>query len=73
MNLDLLPLGWLHFVASLVALAVGAMILVRPKGTAVHRLRGRIYVLAAVVTSITALGIYRLAGFSSRTGSAWRP
>lgn len=63
MNLDLLPLGWVHFVASLIAVAVGALVLVRPKGTAVHKLRGRIYVVAILVTSITALGIYRVGGF----------
>src|SRR5262245_31734014 len=63
MNLDLLPLGWLHFVASLVALAVGALVLLRPKGTPVHKLRGRIYVVAILVTSVTALGIYRVGGF----------
>src|SRR5215472_12280744 len=63
MNLDLLPLGWVHFIASMVALAVGALVLVRPKGTPVHKLRGRIYVVAILVTSITALGIYRVGGF----------
>jgi uncharacterized membrane protein len=59
MNLDLYPLGWVHLAASLIALTAGAVVLVRPKGTPVHRLRGRIYVLALVVTSVTALGIYR--------------
>jgi uncharacterized membrane protein len=63
MNLDLLPLGWVHLIASLIALAVGALVLVRPKGTAVHKLRGRIYVVTILVTSITALGIYRVGGF----------
>lgn len=63
MNLDLLPLGWVHFIASLIAVGVGAAILVRPKGTPTHRLRGRIYAAAVLVTSITALGIYRLGAF----------
>lgn len=58
MNLDLSLLGWLHFAASLLALAFGAFILVRPKGTAVHRMRGRIYVVVLVVTSLTGFGIY---------------
>jgi len=62
-NLDLLPLGWVHFIASLIAVGVGAAILVRPKGTPKHRLRGRVYVAAVLVTSITALGIYRLGAF----------
>jgi uncharacterized membrane protein len=49
MNLDLFPLGWVHLVASLAALAVGMLVLLRPKGTP----------LTLLVTSVTALGIYR--------------
>ena len=63
MNLDLLPLGWVHLVASLVALAAGILVLLRPKGTPVHKRRGRIYVLTLLVTSVTALGIYRRSVF----------
>ncbi|MBV8336966.1 MAG: hypothetical protein JO358_16320 [Alphaproteobacteria bacterium] len=59
MNLDLLPLGWVHLAASLLALAVGILVLLRPKGTPVHKRRGRLYALALIVTSVTALGIYR--------------
>ena len=59
MNLDLLPLGWVHLVASLIALATGFLVLLRPKGTPVHKRRGRVYALTLVATSITALGIYR--------------
>ena len=59
MNLDLFPLGWVHLVASLAALAVGMLVLLRPKGTPVHKRRGRVYALALLVTSGTALGIYR--------------
>jgi uncharacterized membrane protein len=63
MNLDLVPLGWVHLVASLAALAVGTLVLLRPKGTPVHRRRGRVYALALLVTNVTALGIYRLGVF----------
>jgi uncharacterized membrane protein len=63
MNLDLLPLGWVHFVASLIAIAVGAAVLMHPKGTAAHKGRGRLYAVAVVATSLTALGIYRIGGF----------
>jgi len=59
MNLDLLPLGWVHLVASLAALAVGMLVLLRPKGTPVHKQRGRVYALAPLVTNVTAVGIYR--------------
>jgi uncharacterized membrane protein len=63
MNLDLFPLGWVHLLASLVAMAIGAILLVRPKGTPVHKARGRIYAAAMAVTCLTALGIYRLGVF----------
>jgi uncharacterized membrane protein len=59
MNLDLLPVGWVHLAASLLALAAGILVLLRPKGTPVHKRRGRIYVLSLLVTNVTALGIYR--------------
>jgi len=48
-----------HLVASLAALAVGILVLLRPKGTPAHKRRGRAYALALLVTSVTALGIYR--------------
>ncbi|SRR5579871_4181462 len=63
MNLDLFPLGWVHLVASLVAIAIGAVVLVHTKGTAVHKARGWIYAAAITVTSLTALAIYRLGVF----------
>jgi uncharacterized membrane protein len=63
MNLDLVPLGWMHFAASVVAFVLGLVMLLGPKGTAVHKGRGRVYVLAILVTSLTAFGIYRLGRF----------
>ena len=59
MNHDLLPLGWVHLVASLAALAAGMLVMLRPKGTPVHKRCGRVYALTLLVTSLTALGIYR--------------
>ncbi len=63
MNLDLVPLGWVHLAACLVAIAVAMIILARAKGTPVHKRRGRVYVVAILVASGTALGIYRLGIF----------
>jgi uncharacterized membrane protein len=59
MNLDLYPIGWLHSAFSVLALAAGAIVLARPKGTPVHKLRGRIYVLALIATCLTSFAIYR--------------
>jgi uncharacterized membrane protein len=63
MNLDLVPLGWVHLIASLAAIAAALIILARAKGTPVHKRRGRVYVALILVTSATALGIYRLGVF----------
>lgn len=63
MNLDLYPIGWLHSAFSIVALVAGAVALVRPKGTPVHRLRGRIYALALIATCLTSFAIYRVGKF----------
>jgi uncharacterized membrane protein len=59
MNLDLLLLGWVHLMASLAAMAFGAAVLARPKGTAGHKTRGRIYAASMAATCLTALGICR--------------
>ncbi len=59
MNLDLFPLGWVHLVATLAALAAGILVLLRPKGTPLHKRLGRVYALTLLITSVTALGIYR--------------
>jgi len=63
MNLDLYPIGWLHSAFSIVALVAGAAVLVRPKGTPVHRLRGQIYALALIATCLTSFAIYRVGKF----------
>jgi uncharacterized membrane protein len=59
LDLNLSTLGWIHTLASLCALAAGAVILILPKGTLRHRSVGKVYVAAASVTSLSALGIYR--------------
>lgn len=63
MNLDLIPLGWVHFIASLIAIVAAMIVLARPKGTPAHKRCGRIYVAAILITSATALGIYRFGIF----------
>jgi len=56
MNLDLYPIGWVHTLASLIALSAGAIVPVRPKGTPMHRLRGRIYILAMIASYYLLMG-----------------
>lgn len=63
MNLDLLPLGWIHSLACLVALAAGPVGLMTRKGSPRHVLIGRAYMIAMIVLNLTALGIYRLGVF----------
>ncbi|HEX8907033.1 MAG TPA: DUF2306 domain-containing protein [Longimicrobiaceae bacterium] len=54
------PLGWLHLAAALAALAAGAWVLLRPKGTALHRRVGWAYAASMLLLNGTALLIYRL-------------
>ncbi len=63
MDLDLVPLGWVHSLACLVALAAGAFIFVTPKGTYRHRSVGRAYLASMLLLTVTALGIYQLGVF----------
>jgi uncharacterized membrane protein len=56
------PLGAAHMSASILALALGAIVLALHKGTDLHRLFGMGYVVAMVAVNVTALGLYRLTG-----------
>ena len=56
------PLGWFHTICALVALASGAAVLLRRKGTRSHRRLGWIYVISMLVMNGTGLMIYRLFG-----------
>ena len=55
-------LGWFHTATALVALASGAAVLLRRKGTRWHRRAGWTYVVSMLVLNATALMIYRLFG-----------
>ena len=58
----MLSLGWLHLASAVVALAAGAWVLWRPKGTTIHRRVGWVYAASMLVLNATALAIYRLTG-----------
>ena len=48
-----------HVVAAVSALAAGAAVLLRPKGTRTHRRIGTVYVLALVLVNVAALSLHR--------------
>jgi uncharacterized membrane protein len=55
-------LGAAHFAAAIAALALGAVVLMERKGTTSHRIMGAGFVIAMIITNVSALGIYRLTG-----------
>ena len=55
-------LGWIHTACSVSALVTGAVVLMRPKGTAGHRRLGWVYVGSMLGLNATAMFIYRLFG-----------
>ncbi len=56
-------LGLFHFGTAILAIGAGAVVLLlRPKGTRLHRQIGLVYVGAMLALNISALGIYRLIG-----------
>jgi len=54
--------GWIHLLASVLALVTGAMVLAAAKGTQKHKQTGYVYAAAMVVVNVTAFMIYRLFG-----------
>lgn len=63
MDLNLVPLGWIHSLACLAALGLGAWVFATPKGTPAHRRLGRAYLIAQLALNLSALGVYRLGVF----------
>jgi uncharacterized membrane protein len=55
-------LGWFHTTCAVVALLSGAAVLMRRKGTSIHRRTGWVYVGSMLLMNGTALMIYRLFG-----------
>ncbi len=55
-------LGWLHTIAAIAALALGALILSRKKGTRSHKIIGYSYSGCVAAMVLSAFGIYRLTG-----------
>lgn len=55
---DMSLIGWFHTLFCFVAMAAGALNLVRVKGTPQHRLVGHAYLGAMVVQNVSALFVY---------------
>ena len=58
----MIHLGELHLTSAILSLAAGGWMLSQPKGTAIHRRTGWVYVASMVSMNATALLIYRLTG-----------
>jgi uncharacterized membrane protein len=56
------PLGTAHLTAACIALLLGFLVLLAPKGDQLHRLFGAGYVTAMILVNLTALGLYGLTG-----------
>jgi uncharacterized membrane protein len=56
------PLGSVHLIFSLVAIAAGSAVLLTPKGTRWHRTLGHVYATTILGTCVTAMGLYNLTG-----------
>jgi uncharacterized membrane protein len=54
--------GWLHLIASILALVFGSWVLITPKGTRAHRRVGYLYAISMILLIVTAFQIYRLFG-----------
>lgn len=56
------PIGLMHLITALLAIAIGAAICLRKKGTRGHKWLGRAYVGTMVAVNVTAFMIYELFG-----------
>jgi len=56
-------LGWIHMYFAFTAIASGAIVVLRRKGTMTHRRIGYAYVISMIGLNVTALMIYRLTGY----------
>lgn len=58
------PIIVTHMVAALTALALGSYVFLTPKGTAAHRLAGRVWAVLMLVTAISTYWIRASGSFS---------
>ena len=65
---DISFIGWVHTLAYVVAMIMGAMQLVARKRTAAHTLRGESYFATMIVANITAMVMFRVPDVFLRIG-----
>ena len=51
-------IGWLHSIAAALAILLGGVIVLGPKGTPRHRFMGRAYVVTMLAANVSAFGVY---------------
>lgn len=56
---DIVPIGWVHVTACLVALVAGAWNILGTKGTPRHIFMGRTYVVAMLVLNLSVFAVYK--------------
>lgn len=64
-------IGGVHLVSALAAVMLGLAVILLPKGRAPHRLLGLAYAFAMLVTCISALLLYHMAGHFGLFHSCW--
>lgn len=57
-----LPLAYAHLATVLPAFAIGTYLMIRRKGTPLHRLLGKIYMVLMLVTAVTTLFMPAMVG-----------
>ena len=60
---EIIPLGWFHTAMGIIALVSGVLTLARFKEISPATRSGQVYLLATLITAVTALGIFQHGGF----------
>ncbi|WP_029034737.1 DUF2306 domain-containing protein [Salinimicrobium terrae] len=53
-------IGWIHTIAAVIALITGSLVLLKTKGTFLHKMTGRVYAVSMLMVCGTAFMIYRV-------------
>lgn len=67
---EITPLGWFHTLVGIVAIASGAVALIRYREFTFSTRLSQVYLVATLVTAVTALAIYQHGGFGPAHGLA---